>query len=343
MLSLTLPQHTRLAYQIADAPPKDGALNRLRALANDAPLRPEMSQLPSLDVSASQQEAVADALARDAAGRQDDPDDDVPAEAPRSGKKMFINQDGCVSSLPHVAPRRLRQTDGLNSPAVRPPPFCSFFTQNEPSTFVIDETPSRPTQVGTLTTPATPSIHAAAAGASSSSSPAKPGRRLVRRQDHRLVDDDDNDDDLEVVEDSQPASSARSPLRLASIFQRPEKKERDPNKPRKPRGPMTDATRALLEDQAVESDEDDGFGAFGKTKASDDEDDEDQDKVVEGLVNDEQMTDDAEKRADEERTRLARCGPCFLSRVARVWARTLTPLPRLRLPGSSPRPTTRHR
>jgi hypothetical protein len=48
-----------------------------------------MSQLPSLDVSASQQEAVAEALARDAAGHEND---DV--EPPRTGKKMFINQDG---------------------------------------------------------------------------------------------------------------------------------------------------------------------------------------------------------------------------------------------------------
>jgi hypothetical protein len=52
-----------------------------------------MSQLPSLDVSASQQEAVAEALARNAAGHEhDDENDDV--EPPRTGKKMFINQDG---------------------------------------------------------------------------------------------------------------------------------------------------------------------------------------------------------------------------------------------------------
>lgn len=75
----------------------------------------------------------------------------------------------------------------------------------------------------------------------------------------------------------------------------------------------------MMENEAFESDEDDGFGAFGKTKASDDEDDdEDQDKIVEGLVNDEQMTQDAQKRADEERDRLNRWVP-FSSHCAPLW------------------------
>lgn len=172
----------------------------------------------------------------------------------------------------------------------------------------MDETPNRPTQLDPLTTPATPSVlqGVQASMAASSSSPVKAIRKLVRRQDRVQNEEpaaDDDDDD--VVADSQPAAS---PPRLAPIFRKAEKKkERDLDRPRKPRV-MTDEIRALMEDQAVESDEDDGFGVFGQTRASDDEgdEDEDQDKPVEGLVNDEEMTADAENQADEERARLAR-------------------------------------
>lgn len=79
----------------ADVAKEDG-LKQLRALANDAPLRPEMSQLPSLDVSATQQEAVANALARDAIHEHEAEEEE--SELPRTGKRMFINQDGCVDS-----------------------------------------------------------------------------------------------------------------------------------------------------------------------------------------------------------------------------------------------------
>jgi hypothetical protein len=175
----------------------------------------------------------------------------------------------------------------------------------------MDETPNRPTQANPLTTPATPSVHQGlqAPLAASSSSPVRPVRKLVRRQDRVPTEEPATavEDDDDVVADSQPPAS---PPRFAPIFRPAEKKARDPDRPRKPRV-MTDEIRALMEDQAVESDEDDGFGQFGQTRASDDEadEDEDQDKPVEGLVNDEEMTADAEKQADEERARLARCVP----------------------------------
>jgi hypothetical protein len=78
--------------------------------------------------------------------------------------------------------------------------------------------------------------------------------------------------------------------------------------------PKGEAKKARLKKQAFaveeaeeSEDEDAGFGGFGVTRGpDDDEEEEDQDKPVEGLVDDEKLTEDQERKADEERLKFRR-------------------------------------
>jgi hypothetical protein len=77
--------------------------------------------------------------------------------------------------------------------------------------------------------------------------------------------------------------------------------------------PKGEAKKARLKKQAFaveeaeeSEDEDAGFGGFGVTRGPDDDEEEDQDKPVEGLVDDEKLTEDQERKADEERLKFRR-------------------------------------
>ncbi|CDZ98052.1 DNA replication checkpoint mediator, MRC1 domain [Phaffia rhodozyma] len=259
---------------IAHDKPVVGALDQLRK--NESVLVPQASYLPSVSVSNTQAERDVEIVALN----------NLPEEVrePTQAPQRYVNKEG-------------------------------FFTQHKPSTYMTDsptlDTPFKshtdPWETSSAKTPASPSrisshLPALLTQPADLSSPLNTTvRRLVRRQDMPLTQAEEEDvEDVLISKIDQELLS--SPIKRVPSKPKLDKQKSDRSKRNK------ELAKEFFEAEAVESDDEgDGFGfKFGAAGDGDEEEDDDPDEIVEGLVNDEEMTDKQRRLNDEARQELLR-------------------------------------